>query len=126
MLANPYYKGDIIYRGVKYAGTHEPLVPPEVWYQVQNALMAHNSAGDRTQRHDHYLKGSLYCGSCGSRMVVSNAKSRSGDIYPYFVCAGRHRKATPCTRGAILLDDAERLVIDYYHATIGVPPHVRE
>lgn len=126
MLANPYYKGDIIYRGVKYAGTHEPLVPPEVWYQVQNALMAHNSAGDRTQRHDHYLKGSLYCGSCGSRMMVSNAKSRSGDIYPYFVCAGRHRKATPCTRGAILLDDAERLVIDYYHATIGVPPHVRE
>ena len=126
MLANPYYKGDVIYRGVKYAGNHEPLVPPEVWYQVQNVLMAHNSAGDRTQRHDHYLKGTLYCGSCGSRMMVSNAKSRSGDIYPYFVCAGRHRKVTPCTRSAILLDDAEQLVLDYYQANIQVPAHVRE
>ena len=126
MLANPYYKGDVIYRGVKYAGNHEPLVPPEVWYQVQNVLMASNSAGDRTQRHDHYLKGTLYCGSCGSRMMVSNAKSRSGDIYPYFVCAGRHRKVTPCTRSAILLDDAEQLVLDYYQANIQVPAHVRE
>jgi site-specific DNA recombinase len=126
MLANPYYKGDVIYRGVKYAGTHEPLVPPEVWYQVQNVLMAHNTAGDRTQRHDHYLKGTLHCGSCGSRMMVSNAKSRSGDIYPYYVCAGRHSKATPCTRSAVLLDDAERLVLDYYQRNIEVPAPIRE
>jgi site-specific DNA recombinase len=126
MLANPYYKGDIIYRGVKYAGAHEPLVPPEVWYQVQNVLMAHNTAGDRTQRHDHYLKGTLYCGSCGSRLAISNAKSRNGNIYPYFVCAGRHRKRTPCTRSAVLLDEAERLVADYYQHNIQIPAHTRE
>ncbi len=82
MLGNPYYKGDVIYRGVKYAGSHEPLVPPEVWYQVQYVLTAHNTAGDRTQRHDHYLKGTLYCGSCGSRLLISNAKSRNGNISP--------------------------------------------
>lgn len=126
MLANPYYKGDVIYRGARYAGNHEPLAAPEVWYQVQNVLMAHNTAGDRTQRHDHYLKGSLYCGSCGSRLLVSNAKSRSGPVYSYFVCAGRLRKRTPCTRSAVLLDDAERLVNDYYQHNTRVPAHIRE
>jgi hypothetical protein len=58
--------------------------------------------------------------------VISNAKSRNGNIYPYFVCAGRHRKATPCTRSAVLLDDAERLVIDYYQHNIQIPGHIRE
>ena len=30
MLTNPYYKGDVIYRGVAYKGAHQPLVPAEV------------------------------------------------------------------------------------------------
>jgi hypothetical protein len=41
MLTNPYYKGDVIYRGVAYKGAHQPLVPAEVWYQVQSVLTAH-------------------------------------------------------------------------------------
>lgn len=86
-------------------GNHEPLIPPEMWY--------------------HYLKGTLYCGTCGSRLVISNAKSRSGMIYPYFVCVGRHRKRTPCTRSAILVEDAERLVIDYYRG-LQIPLDVRD
>jgi hypothetical protein len=34
MLTNPYYKGDVTYRGVTYAGAHTPIVPIEVWYRV--------------------------------------------------------------------------------------------
>jgi hypothetical protein len=102
MLTNPYYKGDVTYKGVTYAGTHTPIVPIEVWYRVQTVLSAHNSAGDRRRRHDHYLKGIVYCGACGSRLMISNARSASGNIYPYFVCAGRHsacwtRTSLPCT-----------------------------
>lgn len=114
ILGNPYYRGEITYRGATYRGVHELFVPPEVWYQVQNVLAAHNSAGDRTQAHDHYLKGAVYCGQCGSLLVISHARSASGPIYPYFICAGRHRKRTDCTRPAMLVDTVERLVIDYY------------
>lgn len=101
MLANAYYKGDVIYRGVKYAGHHDKLVEPEVLHQVQNMLAAHNTAGDRTQAHDHYLKGTVFCGQCGSRLVITHAKNSQGAIYPYFVCAGRLRKRTDCTRSAM-------------------------
>lgn len=68
MLTNPSYKG------ITYAGTHTPIVPIEVWYRVQTVLSAHNSAGDR-RRHDHYLKGTVYYGACGSRLMISNARS---------------------------------------------------
>ena len=58
VLSNPYYVGEITYRGVRYGGKHEPIVDLVTWQRVQNVLEAHNSAGDRFQTHDHYLKGS--------------------------------------------------------------------
>jgi Recombinase zinc beta ribbon domain/Transposase, Mutator family len=125
MLTNPYYKGDVTYRGVTYSGAHEPIVPVEVWYRVQTVLTAHNSAGDRRRRHDHYLKGTVYCGACGSRLMISNARSASDNIYPYFVCAGRPARRTDCTRPAMLVDKVEQLVADHYK-TIQIPPDIRK
>ncbi|WP_255443617.1 recombinase family protein [Tessaracoccus sp. MC1679] len=46
MLTNPYYKGDVTYQGVTYQGAHDPLVPAEVWYQVQAVLRANKTAGE--------------------------------------------------------------------------------
>lgn len=46
LLRNPYYKGEIRYRGVAYPGLHEPLVDPQTWQQVQDILSAHNTAGN--------------------------------------------------------------------------------
>lgn len=114
LLTNPYYKGDVVYRGTRYKGNHPALVPAEVWYQVQAVLTAHKSAAEATQIHDHYLKGTIHCGQCGSRLIVSNAKNRHGKVYCYFVCAGRHSKRTTCTRQAILIEDVEHLIKDYY------------
>ena len=114
MLTNPYYKGDVIYRGTRYKGNQPPLVPAEVWYQVQSVLTAHQHAVEATQVHGHYLKGTVHCGQCGSRLIVSNAKNRHGNVYCYFVCSGRHSKRTDCTRQAMLIEDVEKLVEDYY------------
>ncbi len=114
LLTNPYYKGDVVYRGTRYRGAHPVLVPPEVWYQVQSVLTAHKTAAEATQVHDHYLKGTIHCGQCGSRLIVSNAKNRHGKVYCYFVCSGRHSKRTDCTRQAMLIEDVEKLIEDYY------------
>ncbi len=114
LLTNPYYKGDVIYRGTRYKGNHPALVPAEVWYQVQSVLTAHQCAVEATQVHGHYLKGTIHCGQCGSRLIVSNAKNRHGNVYCYFVCSGRHSKRTDCTRQAMLIEDVEKLIEDYY------------
>ena len=82
-------------------------MPAEVWYQVQSVLTAHQCAVEATQVHGHYLKGTIHCGQCGSRLIVSNAKNRHGNVYCYFVCSGRHSKRTDCTRQAMLIEDVE-------------------
>lgn len=118
-LRNPYYKGHVRYRGVYYAGTHQPLVSTEIWNRVQDVLDAQNTAGERQRTHHHYLKGTVYCGHCESRLIVSEAKNRHGTIYRYFLCIGRQQKRTTCTQAAMRIEHVEALVEDYY-ATIGL------
>jgi hypothetical protein len=36
--------------------------------------------------------------------MISNARSSSGNIYPYLVCAGRNANRTHCTQPAALVD----------------------
>ena len=123
MLSNPYYKGDVIFRGARYDGLHEPLVSAELWYRVQNVLTARQVSGEKTQTHEHYLKGSVYCGDCGSRLMVTHAKNGKGVVYPYFICAGRHSKRTNCVRQAMPIEHIERQVEDYYRR-VQIPEHV--
>lgn len=75
---------------------------------MQNVLDAHNIAGDRTQTHEHYLKGSLYCG-CGARMTINNPRNGHGETYPYFICLGRHANTTDCQRQAVVVSTVEHL-----------------
>ncbi len=125
MLTNPYYKGQVSFRGASYDGLHEPLVATEVWYRVQAVLDAHQVSGEKTQAHDHYLKGTVYCGECGSRLILTNARSRQGGIYPYFICAGRHSGRTTCERQAMFVPDIDAAVGECYKR-IPIPPHIVE
>lgn len=125
MLTNPYYKGDVRYQGVTYKGAHQPLVPPEVWYQVQTVLQSHRTAADASQVHDHYLKGTVFCGQCGSRLLVCNTKNRHGSVYPYFVCAEKHAGRGSCTRQAMLIEEVERLVERHYE-TVQISTETRQ
>lgn len=89
VLINRYYIGILTFKGVEYPGMHPALVDIETWQQVQDILASHVN-GERTREHPHFLKGSLYCRNCGSRMYINYTKSRSGVRYPYFVCGGKH------------------------------------
>lgn len=123
ILINPYYKGIVTYKGVEYAGNHPALVDEITWQQVQNILASHTN-GERTREHPHFLKGSLYCRNCGSRMIINYTKSRSGVRYPYFVCIGRHNKVTDCKQKAVLINEVERQVEQIYDR-YSFPPSVR-
>jgi site-specific DNA recombinase len=125
LLRHPYYMGIVRYREVLYAGKHEPLVSAETWQTVQELLAANNTAGERKREHPHYLKGSVYCGTCGSRLIVSHAKNRWGTIYEYFLCIGRQQRRTDCTQRAIRIDDTETAIANHY-ATVRLTPEQAE
>ena len=121
LLKHPYYKGVVCYRGAWYPGQHQPLVSNDTWSRVQEVLVAKNYAGEKQREHPHYLKGSVFCGQCGSRLIVSFAKNRFGSVYPYFVCIGRHQKRTDCNQQAVRIEAVEALVERVY-ARIALEP----
>ena len=114
LLTNPYYAGAIRYKGALHPGAHEPLIEPALFDHVQSLLKARNAQATRHVQHAHHLKGLLHCGGCGSRMLLDFATNPRGTTYAYFVCSGRAAKKTNCTRRAVPVQVAERLVEDSY------------
>ncbi len=113
ILINPYYKGLTKYQGVHYPGRHEALVDEVTWQRVQDVLATHLN-GERTRKHPHFLKSTVYCGQCGERLMVQNSRSKTGDVYPYFYCTGRHAKRTTCTQRSVLIYEVEKKIEEHY------------
>lgn len=94
LLRNPYYAGLIVYkRGTAdeqvVDGRHPALIDRETFDRVQKRLDEKRTAGERPQIHRHYLKGSVFCGSCGQRLSFGVSTGRNGFKYPYFFCSAR-------------------------------------
>ena len=125
VLRNPYYCGVLTYQGVRYEGRHEPLVDLATWQKVQDLLTANDLAGVRQRKKPHYLRGSVYCGACGSRLMMTQARNRWGTVYPYFVCSGRTRRTTDCSRQAMDVGVVEELIEAEYRS-IALSPELRD
>ena len=91
ILANPYYAGIVRYGGVEYEGRHEPLIDKDSFSRVQAVLAAHSNSKEKDRKHHHYLKGSLACALCGSRLTFVRATGNGG-TYSYFGCIGRIKR----------------------------------
>jgi site-specific DNA recombinase len=76
LLSNPIYVGRIAHKGQVHEGQHPPIVPQELWQQVQRGLHDHLGAA-RTKRtrqsSDALLAGKLYDDG-GNRMSPTWAR----------------------------------------------------
>jgi site-specific DNA recombinase len=123
MLVNPYYIGIVRYAGVEYQGNHDPLIDRQTFQRARAVLEAHGHAEERDRKHDHYLKGTLYCGRCGSRMSLTHAKGNGG-TYPYFFCIGRMRR-NGCDQRYIPIEVIERAVERTYASVSPSPERIQ-
>ena len=114
LLRNPYFIGQIRYNGAVHEGSHEPIVDVDVWQRVQRLLDARARADVRYRKHEHHLKGILFCATCKSRLHLDFARNKQGVRYAYYVCSGRTSKRTTCTRKAVPVGIAEELVTACY------------
>jgi site-specific DNA recombinase len=123
MLRNPYYLGIVTYAGQTYVGRHEPLIDEATFEQVQTVIKSQRGGGERSWKHDHYLSGTLYCATCGTRLTYSRSRGRNGTYYEYFVCQQRTPKA--CDQPNHRVELIEEAVEDYW-ATVTFGAERRE
>jgi site-specific DNA recombinase len=114
MLSNPAYVGKIPWKGAVYEGTHEPIVPAEVFELVQERLSSHGRSKERQRKHSHFLKGLLRCGACGGRLLYNVVKGRNKRDFAYFGCASHFNARRSCREPYVPARAMERAVEDLY------------
>ena len=119
MLHNKVYIGIVEHNSVEYQGSHEALVARHVFDKVQEVFGSHDRHKVRQSKHPHFLRGVLFCASCGSQMSSLTAKGR----YGYFYCLGRFTRRTSCKEPYLGMDEAERLVEGVYDQ-LHLPAHI--
>jgi site-specific DNA recombinase len=120
ILTDPYYLGTVTFNGIEYPGRHEALIDRALFDKVQTVLTEQRGAGVRERKWDHYLKGLVWCGRCGRRLIVERAKSKTGRLYFYYLCMGRNENGT-CDLPRFAVADVETAVSAHY-ATIALTP----
>ncbi len=116
MLKDKIYLGKVVWHSVEYDGIHEPLVTNELFDRVQEVFRLHDLAGERKRRHEHYLRGTVFCASCGSRLCSMIAKGR----FTYFFCLGAHNRRTDCRASYVPEAILERQVEERYQKGIRI------
>jgi site-specific DNA recombinase len=126
VLRNPYYVGVVVYRGRRVIGRHKKLIDPDTFDRVQALLSARSVAGDRPHKHQHYLRGTLYCAVCGGRLLYSKHRGNGGE-YEYFCCIGRtsRRQGGRCPSRHYSTHEIEAAITEHY-CTVQIPQPIRE
>ncbi len=127
ILKNVYYVGIVEYRGKRVPGRHVPLIDQATFDRVQALLAAHAVAGDRPYRHEHYLRGTVYCAECGGRLLYGKYRGKGGGSYEYFSCINRsgRGKGGNCTTRHLPVKAVERAV-EHYYRTVRLSKRVQE
>lgn len=113
ILINPYYKGLVKYDGALHKGKHPKIIDPITWQKVQDIIKTHRQ-GERTRKHPHFLKSTVWCGSCHGRLLVQVSRSQSGELYHYLMCGNRHAKRNNCQQRSIQTHEVEKAIEKEY------------
>ncbi len=114
MLRDEFYVGVVTWDSMKTKGRHAPIIDRETFEKVEQVLKSAMLSGNRTRKHKHYLRGSIYCGYCGRRMVFHRIRGKGG-VYDYLGCLSHQgRRKHACDGGYVQTIKVERAIEDYY------------
>jgi site-specific DNA recombinase len=125
ILRDDYYIGVVTHKGVKREGRHEAIVDRDTFEKVQQILATHRHSGDRTQKHFHYLKGSIFCRHCGRRMVYGRHRGNGG-VYEYFSCLSHQARRPSCGARHLPVAAVEKAIEDYYRSIQLTPEQIEK
>src|SRR6266404_8547057 len=109
ILKNRFYLGYFLWQGVEYKGTHEPLIPGDLFNRVQDVFAGRNRPKHR--KHAFAFAGLLKCAHDGCTVTAELQKSK----YVYYRCShGRGKCPLPYMREQEVSDRMGELLKDIY------------
>ena len=107
LLRNRIFSGDFDFDGKTYKGIYEPILPSELWEQVQMVLAGKRAKSERMRTHDFAFKGLITCGHCGGALVGEIKKKQ----YVYYHCSQYRGKCQePYVRQEVLEEEFTALL----------------
>ena len=91
ILRNRFYLGYSLWQGVEYKGTHEPLIPSDLFNRVQDVFAGRNKPKHR--KHAFAFAGLLKCVHDGCTVTAELQKSK----YDYYRCSHGRGKCSKCS-----------------------------
>ena len=111
MLKNRRYIGELKFRDVVVPDAIPPIVPLELFDDVQEKIAKNKKAPARRKAEDDYLLTTkLFCGYCGALMFGESGTSRTGEVHRYYKCATA-KKHKGCKKKTVRKEWLEDLVI---------------
>jgi DNA invertase Pin-like site-specific DNA recombinase len=90
ILKNRFYRGDFMWQGIEYKGTHEPLIAADLFERVQRVFAGYNKP--KYRKHSFAFAGLLTCAHDGCTVTAELHKQK----YVYYRCSyGRGKCALP-------------------------------
>ena len=112
MLKNRRYIGELKFRDVVVSDAIPPIVPLELFDDVQGKIVKNKKAPARRKAEDDYLLTTkLFCGYCGALMFGESGTSRTGEVHRYYKCATA-KKHKGCKKKTVRKQWLEDLVVN--------------
>ena len=112
MLKNRRYIGELKFRDVVVPDAIPPIVPLELFDDVQEKIAKNKKAPARRKAEDDYLLTTkLHCGYCGALMFGESGTSRTGEVHRYYKCATAKKKKG-CKKKTVRKQWLEDLVVN--------------
>ena len=116
ILQNEFYIGKIAYNGEVYEGKQEPIVPMELWNQVQAIIKSKRAKRSKSRKqnlHTFLLQGLVTCGWCKSYMTPYYGMNHQKKPYFYYQCTCKiHRGNKECKMKPVPAQALEQVVSD--------------
>ena len=111
MLKNRRYIGELKFRDVVVPDAIPPIIPLELFEDVQEKMLKNKKAPARRKAEDDYLLTTkLFCGYCGALMFGESGTSRTGEVHRYYKCATA-KKHKGCKKKTVRKQWLEDLVV---------------
>ena len=101
-----------------------PRIVSQTLFDTVRLICEDNKLGGNSKVDPFLLRGKLYCGYCGKRIIGDSGTSGSGHVIKYYTCSGRKNKTEKCIKKSLRKDELEKLVISITLKTLENPENV--